>query len=99
MFGIDDIGLILGAAKMVPKAWELVAGLFGKETPKTVIEAGKLPSKVSNPTAVTTRHRWSALGLPKASPRLRLLSHVIQIGHLDTFSIRRTTRMVPDTHF
>ena len=46
MFGVDDLALILGAAKMVPKAWELVAGLFGKETPKTVVEAGKLIDQV-----------------------------------------------------
>lgn len=42
MIGIDDIGLLLGAAKLVPKAWGAVAGLFGKKAPETVLEAGKL---------------------------------------------------------
>jgi len=42
MFGIDDIALILGAAKYVPKAWGIISCLFGKEPPETVVEAGKL---------------------------------------------------------
>jgi hypothetical protein len=42
MFGIDDLGLMLGAAKMVPKAWEMIAGLFGKKAPETVLQAGEL---------------------------------------------------------
>lgn len=42
MFGIDDLGLILGAAKMVPKAWGAIAGLFGKKAPETVTQAGEL---------------------------------------------------------
>jgi len=42
MFGVDDLGLILGAAKFVPKAWEAVAGLFGKKAPETVTQAGEL---------------------------------------------------------
>ena len=52
MIGIDDLGLILGAAKMVPKAWDMIAGLFGKKAPKTVIEAGKLIDEVE--TGIST---------------------------------------------
>lgn len=47
MFGIDDLALALGAAKLIPKAWQTVAAFFGKETPETVIEAGKLIDSVS----------------------------------------------------
>jgi hypothetical protein len=46
MFAIDDLGLILGAAKMVPKVWQGIAGLFGKKTPETVLQAGKLIDEV-----------------------------------------------------
>jgi len=48
MFGIDDLALALGAAKLVPKVWSGIASLFGAKAPKTVIEAGKLIDSVSD---------------------------------------------------
>lgn len=48
MFGIDDLALALGAAKLVPKVWSGIASLFGKEAPKTVLEAGKLIDSVTD---------------------------------------------------
>jgi len=47
MFGIDDLALALGAAKLVPKVWSGIASLFGAKAPKTVLEAGKLIDSIS----------------------------------------------------